>query len=326
MISIIVPAYNLENYIARTLDSILAQTYADIEIIVVDDGSTDDTLSILHRYENNHAAIRVIHKENGGVMSARLRGIQEAMGEWIGFVDGDDEIEPDMYERLLKNAVLHNAQISHCGYQLIFEDGRINYFHDTGALEKQDKITALRELLAGTRIEPGLWNKLFQKTLVYSALQGKDIPLDIKINEDLLMNHWFFSAAETTVYEDWCPYRYIVRGDSASRAKLNEHKIYDPIRVKQIILAEAPVELREDAQKALMNTCVYCYGNLVMEKKLDVRVAKRYVRNILCQHSEWCKALPPRTRLLAALIIHLPWAFHIAYPIYARYFQKSKYS
>ena len=322
MVSVIVPAYNLENYIARTLDSILAQTCTDIEIIIVDDGSTDGTLGVLRQYEREHAAIRVIHKENGGVTSARLRGIQEATGEWIGFVDGDDEIEPDMYERLLKNAMEHNAEISHCGYQMVFGDGRINFFHNTGVVEEQDNLTALRELLSGTRIEPGLWNKLFRATL----FQNLQMDESIKINEDLLMNFYLFSAADTSVYEDWCPYHYIVRGDSASRSKLNEHKIYDPIRVKEVILTNAPAELKEDAQRALMSTCVYSYSNLIMEKELNVQQAKRHVRNILCQHRDWCACLPSRTKLLAKMIIYLPWAFRIAYPIYARHFQKSKYS
>ena len=103
-ISVIVPVYNVAADLPRCLDSILAQSYPHVEIIAVDDGSTDESGAILDAFANRYPSIRVIHKENGGVTSARLRGIEEATGEWIGFVDGDDMIEPDMYQRLLDNA------------------------------------------------------------------------------------------------------------------------------------------------------------------------------------------------------------------------------
>ena len=96
-ISVIIPVYNVAKDLPRCLESILAQTYSDIEIVAVNDGSPDNSHEILSDYAEKHPNIRVIHKENGGVTSARLRGVKESTGEWIGFVDGDDEIEPDMY-------------------------------------------------------------------------------------------------------------------------------------------------------------------------------------------------------------------------------------
>lgn len=170
LISVIVPAYNIERYIGRCLDSICQQTHKELEIIVVNDGSTDATGDIIENYAKLDSRIIVIYKENGGVSLARLEGIKRAKGEYIGFVDGDDEIKSDMYERLLNNALKYDAQISHCGYQMHFADGRIHYFHNTGRLVKQDKITALKELLSGLKIEPGLCNKLFHKTLLHSLL------------------------------------------------------------------------------------------------------------------------------------------------------------
>lgn len=325
-ISVIVPVYNVAADLPRCLDSILAQTYANIEIVAVDDGSPDSSGEILDLYADRHPNIRVIHKENGGVTSARLRGVQEATGEWIGFVDGDDEIELDMYERLLRNAKEHGAQISHCGYQMRFPDGRVHYFHNTGLLAKQDKTTALRELLSGSMIEPGLWNKLFHKTLFHSLFHDEVMPADIKINEDLLMNFYLFSAADTSVFEDWCPYRYIVRSTSASRAKLNDHKIYDPIRVKEIILAETCDELRYDAQRALASTCVYSYCGLVLEKEYPTTHAKRELRRRLKENDTWINLLPRRTKLLAKLIVNVPGLLEIVYPIYVRFFQKSQYN
>ena len=322
-ISVIVPVYNVAADLPRCLDSILAQTNPHIEIVAVDDGSPDNSGEVLDRYAEKHSNIRVIHQENGGVTSARLRGIQEASGEWIGFVDGDDEIEPDMYERLLKNAMDHDAQISHCGYQLCLPDGRVNYFHNTGLLAKQDRTTAIRELLSGAMIEPGLWNKLFHKTLFHSLLQVGAVDTSIKINEDLLMNFYLFSAAEQTVFEDWCPYHYIVREGSASRAKLNEHKIYDPIKVKKIILEKCSAENSVDAQRAFMTTCVYTYCGLLTEQ--DSKIHRNAVRKEIVKHREWVKLLPKRTRLLAVLLVYATALLELLYPVYVNYYQSSRY-
>ena len=100
-ISVIVPAYNIGSYLGRSLDSLLAQTYPSLEIIVVDDGSTDNTAEVMGAYAAKSEKIRTIFKENGGVTLARLRGVQESTGDWIAFMDGDDYVEPQMYARLL---------------------------------------------------------------------------------------------------------------------------------------------------------------------------------------------------------------------------------
>ena len=325
LISIMVPVFNLENELPRCLDSILAQRYQNIEVVVVDDGSSDNSADVMRRYAEKDSRIKPVFQENGGVMSARLHGVREASGQWIGFVDGDDEIEPDMYERLLKNAVAYHADISHCGYQMCFEDGRVHYFHNTGILAQQDKITALKELLSGSRIEPGLWNKLFHKTLFQSLLHGEAVPLDIKINEDLLMNYRLFSAAKQTVFEDWCPYHYIVRSTSASRAKLNPHKIYDPIRVKEIIRQSAPSELHEAAQQAYINTCINTYHALLMEGA-KYKDDLRKVHELLVKETTDFSFFVRKRELMANMITHTSVLYRPIYAVYSRFFQKKIYS
>ena len=318
-ISVIVPVYNVAAELPRCLDSILAQTYPDIEIVTVDDGSPDNSGLILDQYAEKYPNVRVIHKENGGVTSARLRGIQEASGEWIGFVDGDDEIEPDMYERLLKNAREYNAQISHCGYQMCFADGRVHYFYNSGVVREQDSFTAIRDLLEGTLVEPGLCNKLYHRSL----FRNLDMPLDIRINEDLLMNYYLFKAASKAVFDDWCPYHYIVRYGSASRSQMNEHRIYDPIRVKKIILEKCTAENLIDVQKAYIATCVYTYCGLLTSK--NTKAHRKAVRGKIALHREWVKFLPKRTKLLAELVIYMPLVLSVTYPIYTKLFQQRKY-
>lgn len=323
LISIVVPIYNIEMYLPRCLDSILAQKYHNIEIMAVDDGSSDRSGEILDEYAKLYPSIRAVHKKNGGVTSARLRGVAEASGEWIGFVDGDDEIEPDMYERLLHNALKYNAEISHCGYQMVFDDGRVNYFHNTSCLVKQDKMTGLKELLDGSRVEPGLWNKLFRKNLLQNVLHSGKMPQDIKINEDLLMNYFLFSQAKLSVFEDVCKYHYIVRKNSASRAKLNEHRIFDPIKVKRIILNQAESEILQFARKAYISTCINVYNELVLEKGYTDE--KKVVRKYICDNKEWHNLLSRKQRLLANLVCIIPMLYPFLYGIYARFFQQKRY-
>ena len=321
LISVIVPVYNVAEDLPRCLNSILAQKHSNIEIIAVDDGSSDYSGKVLDEYAQMYPNIRVIHKENGGVTSARLRGVAEASGAWIGFVDGDDEIEPDMYERLLQNALEYGAEISHCGYQMCFADGRVNYFHNTGILEKQDKITALRELLSGEKIEPGLWNKLFHKSL----FEGLTMPTDIKINEDLLMNYDLFSAANQIVFHDWCPYHYIVRNTSASRAKLNAHKIYDPIRVKEIIQKTASGDLQKDAHRAYINTCINTY-HVLMCAGAEYGPDLQKVRDLIKQEESSFSLLGKKRAAMARLIVDAPVVYRPIYSFYCRFFQKNVYS
>lgn len=322
MISIIIPVFNLKDCVQRTLDSVLGQSYTELEVIVVDDGSSDGSAEVLDAYAGVHPGrVKVIHKPNSGVTSARLRGVQEARGEWIGFVDGDDEIEPDMYERLLSNALKYDAQISHCGYQMCFPDGRVHYFHNTGAVEKHDTTQALRELLSGARIEPGLCNKLFRREL----FQGWEMDRSIRINEDLLMNYHLFANARSIVFEDWCPYHYIVRSGSASRAKLNEHKIYDPIRVKELIRRDAPEELRDDAQRAYVNTCINVYHTLMMAGT-PYRDDLQKVRGLLKREEQTFRLLGKKRALMARMIVHAPGLYKPIYGVYSRYFQKNAYS
>lgn len=320
-ISVIVPVYNLEKELPRCLNSILAQTYPSIEVIVVDDGSQDGSREVIRRYAREHSQIKPVFQSNRGVTAARLHGVSESSGGWIGFVDGDDEIQPDMYQRLLNNAIRYDAQISHCGYQMIFPDGRINFFYNTGVLEVHDTQASLRELLSGKRIEPGLCNKLFHRSLFESL----SLPKDIRINEDLLMNYHLFLKAKQLIFDDWCPYHYIVRSSSASRSNLNLYKIYDPIRVKQAILDMAVPGMEPYAQRAYMSTCINVFNSLIMNSTRSFHQHEEQVYQMIRQRQSWIALLSRKQQLLARLILYFPSGYQYLYRFYAKYFQKSPY-
>lgn len=236
-ISVIVPAYNIADYIENTIQSICEQTYPDLEIIIVDDGSQDKTSEIVDKLSEIDKRIKVIHKKNGGVSSARFCGIEAATGQWIGFVDGDDYIEPQMYEILMSNAVKYQADISHCGYQMVYPS-RVDLYYGTGKVVEQDNQSGIKDLLEGKFIEPGLWNKLFRKNLFDELLQKKLFDMSIKINEDLLMNYFLFQQSRKSVFIDTCYYHYILRRGSAATSQINENKLKDPLKVLKILQKE----------------------------------------------------------------------------------------
>ncbi len=236
-ISVIVPAYNTAEYLERCINSILSQTYPVYEIIIINDGSTDSTAQIIDTYAEKHNNIVPIHQANSGVSAARANGIARATGDWIGFVDSDDYIEPDMYEHLINNALKHSADISHCGYKMIFHN-REDLYYDTKKTMIQDNAKGLFDLIAGDNIEPGIWNKLFNAKLFKDFDTITHNTIGVKINEDLLLNYYLFKQSKKSVFEDFCPYHYIVRSDSAANISPKPYHFTDPIVVRDKILKD----------------------------------------------------------------------------------------
>lgn len=278
LISVIIPAYNIEQYIGRCLESVCQQTYKILEIIVVNDGSTDRTGEIVNQYSKMDSRIKVIHKKNGGVSTARLTGLEKATGDYIGFVDGDDYIEPEMYSKLLENALKYGAQISHCGNKVIFSDGREEIHYGTGQLIIQSRQEALKELLKGELVEPGLSNKIFQREIVLNYQNISIWDTKIKINEDLLMNYILFKRAEKVVFEDIPFYHYILRKNSATTSKKQKYHFSDPIKVICLIKEDCVQnkELYEIVYERYLRTLI----NMAMQEVWteDAHVAKRKIK------------------------------------------------
>lgn len=322
-ISVIVPAYNIEEYIETCILSILNQTYNNIEIIAVNDGSTDNTKKILEGLSAQDQRIRVISKENGGVTSARLRGVAEATGEWIGFVDGDDCIEPHMYERLLANAQKYHADISHCGYQMVFPKGHVDYYYNTGRLMQQDRRAGLMALLDGSYIEPGLWNKLFHKSLFQGLLHTEVMDTTIRNTEDLLMNYYLFREAKQSVYEDICPYRYMLRASSATTSGYTPHKLKDPMKVVRILLEETK---GEPPVHAIVRTkyvrMLIGYATLDCRRECEmVREYRREMRSELRERLGWIMSdagIPTKLKGMALFSGILPDLYCGVHRVYSR--------
>lgn len=325
LISVIVPAYNIEEYLSRCLDSILAQTYDKIEIILVDDGSTDKTGDIADSYQTQYSdKVKCIHCENGGVTQARLTGIAAASGEWIGFIDGDDAIERDMYERLMNNALKYHADISHCGYQTIVNNGeRIHYFYNTGKIVQQDRVTGMKDLISGSFIEPSLCNKLFHRKLFRSLLYSGAMNSSIKFNEDLLMNYMLFREAEIAVYEDFCPYHYMARSTSATRLQFNEHKVLDPLKVCKWILEDVGSELQDIAWEKYLICCMGVYVSL--HGRTGYQDKCKEVKDVLRANRDKWVLLNRKERMRLRMILLSPRMYNWIYHFYERNFQRKIY-
>lgn len=186
LISIIVPVYNIKEYLPRCVESLRAQTYSNIEILLVDDGSTDGTGALCDELAAKDERIRVFHKENGGSSSARNLGLSKAQGEYIGFVDSDDYVEPDMYECLYRALQEQDAQIAQVGRNEIDEQG--NLLPDICIPSEETEFLQSRDFLKELLMHRGdcsFCTKLFAKSL----LKGREFPVGL-LNEDfhLLVN------------------------------------------------------------------------------------------------------------------------------------------
>ena len=182
-ISIIIPVYNNEKYLERCIVSLINQTYKNLEIILINDGSTDNSRIICEKYLKKDKRVILVNQKNGGVSAARNKGIEIATGSWIGFVDSDDWITENMYEILHINAIENNADISIGGY--IRTDIEKPAFESKKTLEILDNKTALEYLILDKEgYATSVWNKLYKIDVVKNILFDKTI----KYGEDLLFN------------------------------------------------------------------------------------------------------------------------------------------
>ena len=165
MLSIIVPAYNVEKYLSDCLNSILASTYRDFEILLIDDGSVDSTGDICDQFQREHAQIKVFHTENRGLPSARNLGIENASGQFIGFVDADDLVAPDMFE-LLICAMKQDVQLGACRFRRCVRNN-VPIRHDDSLVQiiECDQVCAAEQIFRGN-IGPYVWNKVYRKDIL----------------------------------------------------------------------------------------------------------------------------------------------------------------
>ena len=270
MLSVIVPAYNLENYIEECIRSICGQDYTDIEIIVIDDGSIDKTGDICDRLSTEDKRIRVIHQCNQGVLIARIRGISEAKGEWISFVDGDDCIEKDMYEVMMNNVA--DADLCTCAVIRETETGNriVSDVFNEGIYGGEK----LKQLIAKSiydfdeekqqRLTPWIYNKIYRKDLmreVADALRN----CQMSYAEDSVMLYAYMLKCQSVYIGKNVSYRYRYRNDSAIHSRKEDilvdiNHVYITLN-KLFEKSEPELCLIEQLQKWIVIMTVYAFGH-----------------------------------------------------------------
>ena len=226
LISVIVAAYNIADYIERGVRSICAQTYRNLEIIVVDDGSTDDTGRLCDRLAEEDDRVKVIHKNNGGPAEARNAGIACAVGSYIGFVDGDDWIDSDMYEKMLGALKEQKADIAICRYRQVHKTHTVDESKDRAVLfEGQEALQHYVQETKEYAIQNAAWNKLYRKEIL------TDITFPAgKWYEDIMFATMALSRAEYCIYLDTASYNYIIdREGSIMNTQINPRTFTDQI-------------------------------------------------------------------------------------------------
>ncbi len=204
MISVIVPVYNTEKYIDECVESIVNQTYNNLEIILVDDGSTDSSPQMCDKWAEKDSRIKVIHKENGGTSTAKNLALNVASGDYVGFIDSDDFIDKDMFEMLISNALEYSAEISRCSYRF-YEDGK---FVDSN--EEKDEITTytsaqiIDDLKYSGNLRSIACNKLFLRKAI------SDVRFNEKLysGEDTVFVYQVYKNVNKVVCRDIAKYNY----------------------------------------------------------------------------------------------------------------------
>ncbi len=324
LVSVIVAVYNIEEYLPRCVDSILAQTYRNLEIILVDDGSKDQSGSICDSYAEKDRRIKVIHKKNGGLSDARNAGMDAATGEYIGFVDGDDWIEPDMYRAMYFACEKEKAQAAVCRYKQITKSGIIDGSAGNSVSLSRDE--ALEIYVCGDErylIYNSVWSKLFARDLV----EGMRFPVG-KNSEDIMFTTRAFCRMERLVYLDEAYYNYVLdREGSIMNEKAGERRLKDEIPFWQEQIAyfrEAGMpELSDKAAYHFYRRLLFYYIDFMENKKTRIfadqivgllRADREKIRGI---YRKDYVAMGDRARMKLALL--LPGAYYRVVKIYDRY-------
>lgn len=309
-ISVIIPVYNCEKYLQDCLDSVINQSYKDLEIIIIDDGSTDNSGNICNQYAEQDSRIHVIHQENKGVSASRNIGMSQMSGELVSFIDADDTLDLDMYEFLSSLMDKYNADIAHCGYRHIVGE-EIRLVHNSREVVIQNSEEALECLIGAKLFVGSLWNKLYKVKL----LKGLTFDENIKINEDILFNFCVFSKANKIVFADYTKYNYIAHRDSSAcfvtpdlkkasdSCKVNQF-IYENSRGNSYLMIAADRYMR--SLSGYYRVCSTAYQNKEKNK------IKKILWQLYCTNPGVGKNM----KATAIMVKYFPWLYVIMYKIY----------
>lgn len=282
LISVIVPVYNVEKYLERCVNSILQQTYGQLEIILVDDGSTDASPEMCDEFAAGDKRIKVIHKENGGLSDARNAGLKVATGAYIGYVDSDDWIEKDMYENMHRACVENAAELCVCRYFSEYADRTES--GGSGECIPLTRDELLRIYIGGHEqyvIYNSVWSKLFKRSLV----EGAEFPKG-RNSEDIMYTTRAFCRLERAAYLDQCLYHYVLdREGSIMNVSRGERMFKDelPFWREHIALIGEQVskEMADFASYHFWRRLLFYYIDFKNAEKKGDKAAMQYAKRLV---------------------------------------------
>ena len=307
-LSVIVPVYNSEEHLCGCIDSLINQTISGIEIILINDGSTDRSGEICDEYASRDAHVRVIHKENGGVSSARNAGLDAACGEWIGFVDSDDTVISDMYEYMLGVAETHGAELVQCAMFFDTKDESRVILSPDGNIVA-DGIGRLDGRFFA-HFSGSSCCKIYKRELVSNVRFDSELT----IGEDMRFNLDALVRAQRTVLATKPKYRYAQRGDSACNAAPTRERLTSYGRMLRGAMADFSalpqiIEfLRAETVKNALDVCSRAvrsgggeFEDLFEKSRSEIVNLKEWIRS--------CDAFTPKERLKITLLSHFPLSY-----------------
>lgn len=260
LISVIVPVYKVEAYLDRCVQSIVDQTYRNLEIILVDDGSPDNCGAMCDGWAERDSRIRVIHQENGGLSDARNAGMAVASGEYMGFVDSDDYISPDMYRLLYERMAADGSDIAACGVEMVFADGSPArpLTRDGNCILNRD--AAVETVIRESWLKQPVWYKLYRSHLI------RDIPFPVgKYHEDVFWTWQAIARADQVSVFDTLCYYYVQRSGSIMAESYSLRRL-DAVEAKRQRLGFLEKEyprLADLGRTDLLFTCLY-HGQMAL--------------------------------------------------------------
>ena len=284
LISIIVPVYNVSKYLRECLDSVCAQEGINSEIIVVDDGSTDGSGEICDEYAGKYANLKVIHKQNGGLASARNAGLDVMNGDYVGFVDSDDYIAADMYKILLQAMTKNESKVACCSYTRVI-GGKLDM------MEKPVSAPAIlvghdiiRSLLLNKEMIYAAWNKLYDAKLFKEVRFPKEnLP-----SEDMPCIYKILKSVDKVVYVGVAKYYYRLVMTSITKKEFtskNMSTLYYNMEICDDVKINMP-DLRKESVFSLVQCAVSVYARLIRDRKQkECKIEKRYMEKLLWKNA-----------------------------------------
>ena len=316
LISIIIPIYQVEKYLHRCVDSVIDQTYSNLEIILVDDGSLDNCPKICDEYAKKDKRIKVIHKKNGGLSDARNKGLSIMKGEYVSFIDSDDYVEKDYIEYLYYLVKKYKTNFSCCASRAIYDSGTV-ITQETNEEFNLTQKEAFERILYQNNFTVASWGKLYKKELFNDIKFPKG-----KLHEDALTTYKLIDKCDNISLGLVCKYNYMIRGDSILTKKFSVEKLTLLDAYEE--MGNCILEKYSDLENAVVRSKVYAHFSTLRqmvyaEKRLKDK--EKEIRKYILKR-KWIvlkdKLAPKRDKIAILTLLFGVGAFKFSWTIYCK--------